>query len=85
MSASVLLVILTVALILLLGAALWAVCLMAGAARPLRRRSRPAADIGDLPAAPVEWRPRAKASPRGSQSPRQTGALRRSVHSLWRE
>lgn len=87
MAATVLLVTLTIALVILLGAALWAVCLMAGASRPLRRPSHPAANLSDpiSPAAPLEWRPRPQASLRGSQSSRRTGALRRSVLSLWRE
>lgn len=87
MSAMVLLVSLTIAFIVLLGAVLWAVCLMAGAARPLRRSSGSAPIVSELepPAAPLEWRPRAGVSARGSQSSRRTGVLRRSVHSLWRE
>lgn len=87
MSAAMLLMIFAISLMLLLCALLWAVCLIAGAARPLRRGRRPAAVMSDmiLPAAALAWRRRPKDSQRGSSSARRSGALRRSVHLLWRQ
>lgn len=86
MSATALLMILAIALLLLSAAAIWAACLLAGAARPMRRGSRSStgSDVIVPTSAPV-WRTRSQSASRGSPLPRRAGILRRSIHSPWRE
>lgn len=87
MSANVLLMIFATALMMLLCALFWAVCLIAGAAHPLRSVRRPVAVMSDiiLPAAILTWRRRPKTRLRGSSNARRSGVSRRSAHSLWRQ
>lgn len=81
MSATVLCVILAVAFVSLLGGVFLVVCLIAGAARPLRRGSgRQTASGPVVPPGKIQWRPRAHAA----RIARRPVTVRRSAHSRWR-
>ncbi|HEY2587322.1 MAG TPA: hypothetical protein VGI81_16365 [Tepidisphaeraceae bacterium] len=85
MSAAALLGIVVACLGVVFALAVWCICLMAGAARPLRRGSATPLDGSpSAGSAVLSWRPRpASGRPR---TPRRTaGIARRSLHALWRD
>jgi hypothetical protein len=85
MSATVLLIFFTAVVVVFIAVSLWAVCLLAGAARPMRPPSdRPTTEVIEShPAA--GWRPRPQGGRRSPRGPRRAGLPRRAVHTPWRE
>jgi hypothetical protein len=85
MSATVLLIFFTAALVVFVAVCIWAMCLLAGAARPMRPPSgRPTTEV--IESQPVAgWRPRPEGGRRGSRGPRRIGLPRQAVQTPWRE
>lgn len=85
MSATMLLILFTVALVVFIAVCIWATCLLAGAARPMRPPSvRTTAEV--IESQPVAgWRPRPKGGRRSLRGPRRAGSAGRAVQTPWRE
>ena len=85
MSATVLLILFAAALVAVIAVCIWAVCLLAGAARPMRPPSgRPTTEVIDAHSF-AGWRPRPQGGRRGLRGPRRAGLAGRAVQTPWRE
>ncbi len=71
MPATVLLVTFTIALVIVLGGAIWAVCLLAGAARPIRRHLGPSENLRSIrfPGTRLSGDPRPEGGAAGREFP----------------